>query len=354
MGSSALFSSLYLLSCDEESNDLAESVFQAYIDKNLGGGAEIRLAPSVISQAHGYRIALLLVYKGNDTANVFFRNGAVSSKIEPAPPLQKGFHQHHRTSPNNENRTGPEHHDTGGRNEDDDVSHMTGDDDLLSRGSDDDDDGDDGEDDQFHMDEEAVTQLTKKCNELEAEKEKALILNMELQKKCSSILARIGRDIQSRNGPPGGGDPGQENDGMNNPNNNSLDSNAAEKENHFYETLSSISDGRSKLLKQQTEYEQMAYDLQSRLDEKEYKAEEISESLNEFKREILTKAENSRTAQGLSKKLIKQFEFNEKKKDNELEKVILPISCSSHPPSLFPSLLGATPQYFFEDDIKKT
>jgi hypothetical protein len=348
MGSSALFSSLYLLSSDEESDHLAESVFQAYVDKHLGGGAEIRLAPSIISQAHGYRIGLLLVYKGNDTADAFFRNGAVaavSSKIEPAPPQQKGFHQHHHRPLNENQGDGPEHHVNshggggGGRTEDDDVSHMTGDEDLLSRGSDDDDDDDDdeGEDDQFHLDEEAVTQLTKKYNELETEKEKALVLNMELQKKCSSILARIGRDIQSRNGPPGGGgggggggDQGQENtggagDGFNNSNNNnnsnSLDNNAAEKENHFYETLSSISDGRSKLLKQQTEYEQLAYDLQSRLDEKEYKAEEISESLNEFKREILTKAENSRTAQGLSKRLIKQFEYNEKKKDSELEKV---------------------------------
>lgn len=310
MGSSALFSSIYLLSTDEESDELAEAVFQAYVDKYLGGGAEIRLAPSPVNQIHGYRVGLLLVYKGNDTAESFFRNGAIATRQEPAPPLQKGIHQHHRT-PAEREKDMPEEQYQGV--EEDDVSHITGDDELHSHGGSDDED-DEAEDDQFHLDEEAIAQLTKKYNDLEAEKEKALVLNMELQKKCSSILARIGRDTQSRNGP--GGDPDNEVTNM-----NSMDNNNAEKENHFYETLSSISEGRSKLLKQQTEYEQLAYDLQSRLDEKEYKAEEISESLNEFKREILSKAENSRTAQGLSKRLIKQFEYNEKKKDNELEKV---------------------------------
>lgn len=311
MGSSALFSSIYLLSSDEESDEMAEAVFQAYVDKYLGGGAEIRVAPSIMSQVHGYRVGLLLVYKGNDVAEAFFRNGAIATRQEPAPPLQKGIHQYHHNPPEKEEDS-PNDRDHG--IEEDEVSHMTGDDDLQSPdgGSDDD---DDAEDDQFHLDEEAIAQLTKKYNDLEAEKERALVLNMELQKKCSSILARIGRDTQSRNG-PAGNDPDNELTNM-----NSMDNNNAEKENHFAETLTSISEGRSKLLKQQTEYEQLAFDLQSRLDEKEYKAEEISESLNEFKREILSKAENSRTAQGLSKRVIKQFEYNEKKKDNELEKV---------------------------------
>jgi hypothetical protein len=344
MGSSALISSMFLLSSDEDSDHLAESAFQSYVDKYLGGGAEIRLAPPVVNQAHGYRIALLLVYKGNETADLFFRNGAVTSKVDPAPPAQKGFHQHHHHHASAEGGGGGEssHRDDepqGG--DEDDVSHMTGDEDVFSRdGGSDDDDDDDDEDDQFHLDEEAVAQLEKKWKDLEAERERALFLNSDLQKKCSSILARIGRDTQSRNGPPGGGDQqGQDHDA---PVNNTMDNNTAEKENHFFETLSSISDGRSKLLKQQTEYEQLAYDLQTRLDEKEYKAEEIGESLNEFKREILTKAENSRTAQGLSKRLIKQYEFNEKKKDNELEKVVNPthLTVSISPlPLLFSSPL---------------
>lgn len=40
-------------------------------------------------------------------------------------------------------------------------------------------------------------------------------------------------------------------------------------------------------------------------------------------REILSKAENSRTAKGISKRLIKHYEYSEKNKDTELEKVRL-------------------------------
>lgn len=38
-------------------------------------------------------------------------------------------------------------------------------------------------------------------------------------------------------------------------------------------------------------------------------------------REILLKAENSRTAKGISRRIIRQFEVSEQKKDSELEKV---------------------------------
>ena len=48
-----------------------------------------------------------------------------------------------------------------------------------------------------------------------------------------------------------------------------------------------------------------------------------AETFREFKREILAKAEHSRTNKPLSKRLIKEFEENEKKKDDELERVRL-------------------------------
>lgn len=38
-------------------------------------------------------------------------------------------------------------------------------------------------------------------------------------------------------------------------------------------------------------------------------------------REILTKAENSRTGKGISKRLMKHYDISEQKKDSELEKV---------------------------------
>lgn len=294
MGPDPLFSSLFLLSCDEDTDLLAESVFQSYIDRYLGGGAEIRMAPSLLNQAHGYRIALLLIYKGNDIAESFFNQGA---KVSHSGGLHnngdKNSNGSHRVSSRRGSKKSNYIESNPNIEDDDEVSHITGDD-LLSRGSkasressDDDDDEDDG-DDQFNLDEEAITQLTKRLSDLEIEKERALTLNMDLQKKCSSILARIGRDTQSRNGPADnnlqqqqqqvdGNDSNQANGALNLENN-------TEKENHFLETLTSIADGRNKLLKQQSEYEQLAYDLQTRLDDKEYKAEEISESLNEFKR----------------------------------------------------------------------
>jgi chromosome segregation ATPase len=84
-----------------------------------------------------------------------------------------------------------------------------------------------------------------------------------------------------------------------------------------------ISECNKRMKREQGEYEQQALDLQTRLDDKEFKAEEIAASLRQFKREILTKAENSRTGKGVSQRLIKQFEHAESKKDEDLEKVRL-------------------------------
>ena len=78
-----------------------------------------------------------------------------------------------------------------------------------------------------------------------------------------------------------------------------------------------------RLRKQQGEFDQLALDLQVRLDDKEFRALEIAETFREFKREILAKAEHSRTNKPLSKRVIKEFEEDEKRKDDELERVRL-------------------------------
>ena len=75
-----------------------------------------------------------------------------------------------------------------------------------------------------------------------------------------------------------------------------LDSNT-EKEKIFYETLQKIVDARLKLYRQQSDFDQLSLDLQTRLDDKEFKACEINESFKLFKREILERAQNSRTGQ---------------------------------------------------------
>jgi histone deacetylase 6 len=84
-----------------------------------------------------------------------------------------------------------------------------------------------------------------------------------------------------------------------------------------------IASGRAKKERQSAEYEQLAQDLQTRLDDKELKATEIQDSFKVFKEEILGKAENSRTGMPISKRLIAQFESQEQKKDEDLEKVRL-------------------------------
>jgi hypothetical protein len=61
----------------------------------------------------------------------------------------------------------------------------------------------------------------------------------------------------------------------------------------------------------------------NRLDDKEIKASEISGSFKEFKREIMSKAENSRTGLPISNRMITQFETLDDKKNEELEKVRL-------------------------------
>ena len=67
----------------------------------------------------------------------------------------------------------------------------------------------------------------------------------------------------------------------------------------------------------------MAIDLQTRLDEKEYKANEISRSFRDFKRDIMVNSENSRTGKGMPRRTVEAFEASERKKDEDAERVRL-------------------------------
>ena len=96
---------------------------------------------------------------------------------------------------------------------------------------------------------------------------------------------------------------------------------AHEMEKQYNYTLTSIVMGEEKLNNQKSEYDKIAIDLQTRLDEKEYRANEISHSFREFKREIARNSENSRTGKPMTKKMIEGFEESETKKDEEAERV---------------------------------
>lgn len=97
----------------------------------------------------------------------------------------------------------------------------------------------------------------------------------------------------------------------------------AEKEKIYKEALLSIVASQEKINRQSEDYDRLSHDLQTRLDDREFKATEIAESFAAFKREILGKSENTRTHQSLSNKVVKQFEKAQEKREEELERVRL-------------------------------
>nr|CCA24088.1 conserved unknown protein putative [Albugo laibachii Nc14] len=94
-------------------------------------------------------------------------------------------------------------------------------------------------------------------------------------------------------------------------------------EKRYYENLDSLNHTQThtSLLKKQ--YDRIATELKIKVDEKEVKVIEIYESFLRFKREVAGNAESMRTGRTLSKRVIRDMENNELKKDQEIEKVRL-------------------------------
>ena len=320
-------SRLIMFSCGEEGVDVAEH-FIDYVSDTLGG--EVRLAPVEMCHEFGTRIGVILVTgvprssggrragaehavearalaaeqedeiqgsPGADETNAMFHSKSVDEDAEIEGPPSPVSSPVGRKQPSN----------------DGDVKSIGGSEASNSFGG----ESDDGFDDKLDDDESAIERLLREKYELEQELIHARQLNQEIQKKAANVLARSNKDAGG--GARGGGDEAMDAGATAATNSDSL----AEKERHYKETMELIQECQTRLKKEQTEYEQQALDLQTRLDDKEFKAEEIAASLRQFKREILTKAENSRTGKGVSQRLIKQFEQAEMKKDEDLEKVII-------------------------------
>merc|ERR1711937_53640 len=66
-------------------------------------------------------------------------------------------------------------------------------------------------------------------------------------------------------------------------------------------------------------YQSLAMELQTRLDDKTAKAQEIKDCFRDFKKEIIRAAENSRTGKPISRKIIEQFDQAEQEKDELAE-----------------------------------
>jgi len=188
----------------------------------------------------------------------------------------------------------------------DDMSHMTG--------------SDAGSDDYEENEGALAESLEAKLAELVAEHDELESQSAELQKKTVVFIARERAALQGQGQKSGSKDaPSTSNDEEN----EAANERTAEKEKVLLETLSGIIASRAKISQQTADYDQLAHDLQTRLDDREYKANEISESFGQFKIEILAKAENTRTSKPLSRRLIKQFEVAQAKRDEDLERARL-------------------------------
>ena len=147
--------------------------------------------------------------------------------------------------------------------------------------------------------------------------------NADLERKIATILAKLAMFSNTSNQRAGiilAGGPVEEKESAENL---QIAEKNSEKERLYFETVKLIAIGRKKLEKQQTDYQQLSMDLQTRLDDKELKVTEISEAFKAFKEEILCNAVNSRTGLPLPKSTMLHFEQAEKKKGEELEKVRL-------------------------------
>ena len=168
-----------------------------------------------------------------------------------------------------------------------------------------------------------VNELQQMLTQLEGELEAARKRNYDIQRKTSGLMAKQSQQTSAAMGSRGGAMPSSASQQDDEEESAAAMENNAEKEKHFNDTLKLIGQAKVRLHKQQTEFDQLVVDLQARLDDKEFRAMEIAETFKEFKREILARAEHSRTNKPLSKRVIKEFEESERLKDEELERVRL-------------------------------
>jgi hypothetical protein len=153
----------------------------------------------------------------------------------------------------------------------------------------------------------ALVELQDSIDGLEAERSNLTKEHAELQRKLAAYIA-----LQKRR------------DNSEQQRNNEKESMPAhELEKQYNDTLTNIVTMEEKLNNQKSEFDKIAIDLQTRLDEKECKANEIAVAFRDFKREISRGSENSRTGKPMSKKTIEDFEQAEIKKDEEAERVRL-------------------------------
>ena len=256
-------------------------MISAYLDK-IGGG-EYRPAPTEVCNALGGWIGgIVMTGTGAGTDSGKGNKHHKQHSNRSMSTSDKSNHKiEHSNSNKSKNRNNNNNHNNVVDEEDDDnVSRMTGNSDNNL------DDDDDQENDffEFKSDQDVINMLLKKSSDLELEKNKLKLNNNDIQKKVATLLFKIGRE----SGVGGGNRTTTE---LTNTDTTNIDisasittENISEKENLFLDTLQLIQEGQLKLSRQSSEFDNLALDFQTKLDEKEFRANEISESFKEFKK----------------------------------------------------------------------
>jgi len=157
-----------------------------------------------------------------------------------------------------------------------------------------------------------IADMRTSLQQREEERARLIREQVELQKKIAAFMAT--QKMRDANAPGSTTNQLQkENDAAS----------MAETERQYADTLNVILDLKNKIRRQQNESDVVAGELQYRLDEKQFKAEAISKSFSEFKREIALTSENSRTGKPIPSRMVDEFERWEARKNEEMEKVRL-------------------------------
>ena len=243
MGPNPRFKRLTMLSTMIETEDLLKQ----YLNKSNGA---YRPAPSEIGKTLGGPCGLFFALDGR---------GASSNNSEK---------QFGAASPLEQQQGG-----AGGVGEE--LSRIT----PMSNNNSDNEEEDSDEDEDYEDEEDIIAGLMQQISELESEKQSLTSLNTELQKKSVALLLREkslqGQAAAARVATEGGAAADvQENTSEQN----------MEKEKQYHDTLHLIVEDRVKLNEQLKEFDQLALDLQTRLDDKELKFNGIDLSFKKFKK----------------------------------------------------------------------
>jgi len=175
--------------------------------------------------------------------------------------------------------------------------------------------------DSFDDEEDWEFNLKNEIEELMKQKEGLLAVNAELQKKAIALMSREkmmqGQTAAARTVSEVVAQTTETTTETVNTEAN------LEKDKQYHDTMQQIVEQRIKLSKQLKEFDQLAHDLQTRLDDKELKANGIASTFKQFKKEVLNKAEHTRTGHLIAEKDRADFEAAELKHEEDLEKVRL-------------------------------